>query len=69
MDRAYLALVQRRLKEHERAQLDRVTAEAAGIQNAHAGALLDTRAALLAALSVWETALLHTTRDTGDAAR
>jgi hypothetical protein len=57
MDRAYLALVTKRLKEYERAQLDKVTAEAAGIPNAHAGAVADGRKALTQALAVWELAL------------
>lgn len=57
MDRAYLALVTKRLKEYERAQLDKVTAEAAGIPNAHAGAVADGRKALLDALRVWSAAL------------
>lgn len=57
MDRAYLALVTKRLKEYERAQLDKVTAEAADIPNAHAGAVADGRAALMKALHVWTLAL------------
>ncbi len=57
MDRAYQALVTRRLKEYERAQLDRVTAEASDIKDAHAGAIADSRAALMKALHVWTLSL------------
>jgi len=53
MDRAYLALVQQRLKEYELALKHKVTAEAEGIAHAHATEVAEKKLALLKALNVW----------------
>ncbi len=58
MDRAYLALVIKRLKLYEAALLDRVSAESEGIPNAHANDVADRKASLDRALLVWRAFLL-----------
>lgn len=57
MDRAYLALVQKRLKLYEAALLDRASAEAEGIPNAHATEVAERKASLERALMVWRRSL------------
>lgn len=54
MDRAYLALVQKRTKEYEAALLAQVTAESLGAHGAGQSTVAEARGRLHAALRVWQ---------------